>query len=133
MKIQLFRHAAALARTPGVMDAAQSLQSTGTATFHGAERGLGRMLVRLDRLVTDPLTRARHLVGRAGANGRRTPALTRVASTGIYLVRNISPELQRTARARATRESTTLTEVLEQARREYAAGSWTPQPRRDVS
>lgn len=53
-------------------------------------------------------------------------ALAVMARSGIYLVRGMSRELQRAARARAARETTTLGHVLRQALREYAAGSWTP-------
>lgn len=53
--------------------------------------------------------------------------LTRVATTGIYLLRGVPRDLQRAARARAVREETTLRWVLLQALREYAAGTWRPQ------
>jgi len=55
-------------------------------------------------------------------------ALARTARSGIYLVRGVPRDLQRAARARATREMTTLSSVLRQALREYAAGTWTPGP-----
>lgn len=55
-------------------------------------------------------------------------ALVRTARSGIYLVRGVPRDLQRTARARAARETTTLSAVLRQALREYAAGTWTPEP-----
>ena len=55
-------------------------------------------------------------------------ALVRTAKSGIYLVRGVPRDLQRTARARAARETTTLSAVLRQALREYAAGTWTPRP-----
>ncbi len=55
-------------------------------------------------------------------------ALVRTAKSGIYLVRGVPRDLQRAARARATRETTTLSAVLRQALREYAAGAWTPRP-----
>lgn len=55
-------------------------------------------------------------------------ALARTARSGIYLVRGVPRDLQRTARARAARETTTLSSVLQQALREYAAGTWTPGP-----
>ena len=54
--------------------------------------------------------------------------LARLATTGIYLLRGISHDLQRAARVRATREGTTLRWVLLQGLREYAAGTWTPKP-----
>lgn len=54
--------------------------------------------------------------------------LARVATTGIYLLRGASRELQRTARQRAAREGTTLRSVLLRGLREYAAGTWTPRP-----
>lgn len=54
------------------------------------------------------------------------PALVRTAKSGIYLVRGVTRDLQRTARARAVRETTSLSAVLRQALREYAAGTWTP-------
>jgi phosphohistidine phosphatase len=57
-----------------------------------------------------------------------TRALTRMAVTGIYLVRDVPRELQRAARARAVNDTTTLRRVLLQALREYAAGHWTPRP-----
>jgi hypothetical protein len=57
-----------------------------------------------------------------------TRALTRMATTGIYLVRGVPRDLQRAARLRAVREGTTLRRVLLQGLREYAAGTWTPKP-----
>jgi hypothetical protein len=50
-----------------------------------------------------------------------------MAVTGIYLLRGVSRGLQRTARARAVSEGTTLRRVLLQGLHEYAAGTWTPQ------
>ncbi len=66
----------------------------------------------------------------ATSEGRpvRTGVLARMAATGIYLLRGIPRALQRAARARAVSEGTTLRCVLLQALREYAAGTWTPQP-----
>jgi hypothetical protein len=58
----------------------------------------------------------------------RSRVLVRVAITGIYLLRGVPRELQRAARARAVREGTTLRRVLLQSLRDYAAGTWTPQP-----
>lgn len=55
-------------------------------------------------------------------------ALARVATTGIYLLRGVPRDLQRTARRRAVREGTTLRRVLKEALREYAAETWTPRP-----
>lgn len=55
-------------------------------------------------------------------------ALARLASTGIYMVRDVPRELQRAARDRGARQGTTLRRVLLQGLREYAAGTWTPQP-----
>jgi hypothetical protein len=52
-------------------------------------------------------------------------ALVRAAKSGIYLVRGVPRDLQRTARARAARDATTLSTVLRQALRDYAAGTWT--------
>jgi hypothetical protein len=52
--------------------------------------------------------------------------LTRVARTGIYLVRGVPLELQSAARVRAAGEGTTLSAVLVHALREYADGTWTP-------
>jgi len=57
-----------------------------------------------------------------------TRALVGTAKSGIYLVRGIPRTLQRSARARAVRETTTLSAVLRQALREYSAGTWTPRP-----
>lgn len=57
-----------------------------------------------------------------------TGVLARVATTGIYLLRDIPRDLQAGARARAVTEGTTLRRVLLQAVREYAAGTWTPRP-----
>ena len=57
-----------------------------------------------------------------------TSVLDRMATTGIYLVRGVSRDLQRTARARAVREGTTLRAVLVKALADYAAGNWTPRP-----
>ena len=54
--------------------------------------------------------------------------LARMATTGIYLLRGVPRDLQRAARVRAEHEGTTLRWVLLQALREYAAGTWTPQP-----
>jgi hypothetical protein len=54
--------------------------------------------------------------------------LARVATTGIYLVRGVPRDVQRTARARAVNEGTTLRRVLLQAMRDYAGGTWTPRP-----
>ena len=54
--------------------------------------------------------------------------LARFATTGIYLVRGVPRELQRAARARAVSEGTSLRRVLLRALRDYAAGTWTPQP-----
>ena len=58
--------------------------------------------------------------------------LARMATSGIYLLRGASRELQRTARQRAAREGTTLRSVLLRGLREYAAGTWTPRPDTDV-
>ena len=58
--------------------------------------------------------------------------LARMATSGIYLLRGASRELQRTARQRAVREGTTLRSVLLRGLREYAAGTWTPRPDADV-
>jgi len=62
----------------------------------------------------------------ASAAGTPSRTLVRMAITGIYLVRGIPLDIQRTARARAAREGTTLRRVLDRALREYAAGTWTP-------
>lgn len=62
-----------------------------------------------------------------------TPALARIATTGIYLVRGLPQDLQRAARVRAVSEGTTLSQVLLQGLREYAAGTWTPQRNDKVS
>jgi hypothetical protein len=51
-----------------------------------------------------------------------------MATTGIYLVRGVPRPLQRAARVRAVSEGTTLRSVLLQSLREYAAGTWTPEP-----
>ena len=66
----------------------------------------------------------------ATSEGRPLPirVLARMAVTGIYLLRGIPRDLQRAARARAMSEGTTLRCVLLQGLREYAAGTWTPQP-----
>jgi hypothetical protein len=58
----------------------------------------------------------------------RTGVLDQMATTGIYLVRGVSRDLQRAARARSVREGTTLRAVLVKALAEYAAGIWTPRP-----
>jgi hypothetical protein len=62
--------------------------------------------------------------------GRRLPArvLARLATSGIYLVRDVPRSLQRASRIRAVSENTTLGRVLVQALREDAAGAWTPRP-----
>jgi hypothetical protein len=57
--------------------------------------------------------------------------LARLAPTGIYLLHGVPRDLQRTARARARQQGASLREVLLQALREYAAGTWPP--RRDDS
>jgi len=64
-----------------------------------------------------------------GGAARATPsrALARLATTGIYLLRGVPIEVQRTARIRAAREETNLREVLLKGLGEYAAGIWTPQ------
>jgi hypothetical protein len=67
------------------------------------------------------------------ARPRLSRALARIATTGIYLVRGVSLELQRAARVRAVKEGTTLRQVLLQGLREYAAGTWTPQADDKVS
>jgi hypothetical protein len=66
----------------------------------------------------------------ATSEGRPVPirVLARMAATGIYLLRGIPRDLQRAARARAMSEGTTLRCVLLQGLREYAGGTWTPQP-----
>jgi hypothetical protein len=58
----------------------------------------------------------------------KNPALARIATTGIYLLRGVPRSLQRAARARAVGERTSLRPVLVQALQEYAAGTWTPAP-----
>jgi hypothetical protein len=63
-----------------------------------------------------------------GARLMPTRVLARLATTGIYLVRGVSREVQRAARRRAVRDGTSLRWVLLQALREYGAGTWTPQP-----
>jgi hypothetical protein len=57
----------------------------------------------------------------------RSGALARMAENGTYLLRGVSPSVQRTAHARAVREVTTLRRVLLQGLHEYAAATWTPQ------
>jgi hypothetical protein len=54
-------------------------------------------------------------------------ALGRLATTGIYMVRDVPRDVQRAARDRAARQGTTLHRVLLQGLREYAAGTWAPQ------
>jgi hypothetical protein len=56
----------------------------------------------------------------------RSRALARMAENGTYLLRGVSPSVQRTAHARAVREVTTLRSVLLQGLHEYAAATWTP-------
>ena len=65
-----------------------------------------------------------------GRRGWPTPtrALARLATTGIYLLRGVPIDVQRAARIRASREATTLRQVLLKGLGEYAAGTWTPQP-----
>jgi hypothetical protein len=53
-------------------------------------------------------------------------ALGRLATTGIYMVRDVPRDLQRAARDRAASQGTTLHRVLLQGLREYAAGTWVP-------
>ena len=62
------------------------------------------------------------------ARPRPAPTLARMATTGIYLVRDVPVELQRAARVRAASEGTTLQQVLLSGLGEYAAGTWTPPP-----
>ena len=71
-----------------------------------------------------------NLGARATRDRRAVPAgvLARLATTGIYLLRDIPRDLQAGARARAVTEGTTLRRVLLRALREYAAGTWTPRP-----
>ena len=52
--------------------------------------------------------------------------LARTARTGIYLVRGLPRDLQRSARKRAMSEGTTLGAVLVDALQDYATGAWTP-------
>ena len=59
---------------------------------------------------------------------RMRKVLVKTAKSGIYLIRGIPRELQRSARVRAVRETTTLSAVLRQALSEYSAGTWTPRP-----
>ena len=61
----------------------------------------------------------------------RNHVLARMAASGIYLVRGVPRDLQRTARGRAMRDGTSLGWVLLQALRAYAAGTW--KPTRDVA
>jgi len=56
----------------------------------------------------------------------RSRVLARMATSGIYLLRGLPRDLQRSARARALREGTTLRSVLLRGLGEYAAGTWTP-------
>src|SRR6184192_3385281 len=61
------------------------------------------------------VTRLRELI--VYALGARPPhlvaqALVRIAKSGIYLVRGVPRDLRRTARARAVRETTSLSSVL---------------------
>ena len=56
----------------------------------------------------------------------RSGVLGRMASSGIYLLRDLPRDLQRAARGRARTEGTTLQSVLLRGLREYAAGTWTP-------
>jgi hypothetical protein len=48
------------------------------------------------------------------------------ATTGIYRMRGVPRDVHRAARVRAVNEGTTLRQVLLQALRAYAAGTWTP-------
>jgi hypothetical protein len=56
-----------------------------------------------------------------------------MATSGIYLLRDVPLELQRAARVRAVREGTTLRQVLLRGLGEYAAGTWTPRADEQVS
>lgn len=78
--------------------------------------------VRLVALGGPPPGESRGAPGQPGPTG----ALARLATTGIYLLRGVPLELQRSARVRAVREGTTLRQVLLEGLGEYAAGSWTP-------
>jgi hypothetical protein len=82
------------------------------------EATAGRLLVDVDENAGRPMP---------------TRALARIATTGIYLVRGLPQDLQRAARGRAVSEGTTLSQVLLQGLREYAAGTWTPQRNDKVS
>jgi hypothetical protein len=68
-----------------------------------------------------------------GEKDARSPALARLATTGIYLLRGVPRSVQRAARARAVGEGTTLRRVLLQGLLEYAAGTWTPRPDAQVA
>jgi hypothetical protein len=56
----------------------------------------------------------------------RSRALARMAETGTYVLRGVSPSVQRTARARAASEGTTIHRVLLHGLHEYAAGIGRP-------
>ena len=74
-----------------------------------------------------------HAPGAGPDRPMRSRALARLAISGIYLLRGVSRDLQRAARARAVREGTTLRRVLAQGLQEYAAGSWTPSPEAEAA
>src|SRR5437867_3590500 len=92
----------------------------------------GKVRLRLGELSRDALgeggTAEVLPVAGDGRVARHTPsrALARMAATGIYLVRGVPLDLQRAASVRAVSEGTTLTQVLRQGLREYAAATWTP-------
>ena len=63
-----------------------------------------------------------------GGRGIGAAIAVALARTGVQVVvtARSARELQRTARARAVRDGTTLRWVLLQALRDYATGRWTP-------
>jgi hypothetical protein len=79
---------------------------------------------------TNVKERVMSLEARVTPDSRAVPTgvLARLATTGIYLLRDIPRDLQAGARTRAATEGTTLHRLLLQALREYAAGTWTPRP-----
>lgn len=125
---------AVVARLVGVRDSERVAFKKGGAALVDLPHGLfgaGRLVWFLQPRILRTLARGEEQRRPMHPQGPPllTRVLTRLAATGIYLVRGVPRDLQRGARVRAAREGTTLHWVLLQALRDYAAGAWTP--RRD--
>ncbi len=130
--LDCLRHEGAM--SPGELGRQLAISEGEATAFLAMLAREGKVRLRLVEL-------SRHSLGEEGTAGRLpvdvdrragrpmpTRALARMATTGIYLVRGVPLDLQRAARGRAVSAGTTLRQVLLQGLREYAAGTWTPQP-----